>query len=114
MSLNWNGPTSKIWSDSQCQNLENLEYDVTKCKQSCEAKNLCTAFNYNPNGGCSLRACSLPVPDPTWALGNYRGYYLNKGTYTLTVLKHSKKTKTLELGNVTLFFICVCRLCYKE
>ena len=89
VSFNWNGPTSKIWSDSQCQNLENLEYDVTKCKRSCEAKNLCTAFNYNPNGGCSLRACSLPVPDPTWALGNYRGYYLNKGTYTLTVLKHS-------------------------
>ena len=62
---------------------------MTKCKQSCEAKNLCTAFNYNPNGGCSLRACSLPVPDPTWALGNYKGYYLNKGTYTLIVLKHS-------------------------
>ena len=87
MSLNWNGPTSKIWSDSQCQNLENLEYDVTKCKRSCEAKTLCTAFNYKPNGGgCALRACSLPVPDPGKMDADYKGYYLNQGTNTLLYL----------------------------
>ena len=91
---NWNGPTSKYWSDSQCQNLETLTSEtVTKCKWSCEAKSLCTAFNYHPNVGCELRACSLPVPDPTGickkGFCNYKGYYLNTGTNTLIVLKHS-------------------------
>ena len=91
MSPYWNGPTSKIWGNSQCQKLEDLPsaYDVTKCKRSCEANPVCSAFNYLPNYGCVLRACGLPVPVPTLALGNYEGYYLNQGTKTLIVLKHN-------------------------
>ena len=42
----------------------------------------CTAINYNKKkGGCTLRACPLPVPSPKGKRKDFEGYYKKlKGT----------------------------------
>ena len=79
----WSGPTSKIWSDDQCNDLDNYghlpQYNLDSCKKACVQNKLCTAINFIKGGGCVLRACSLPVPDPTWSYENHEGYFIIKG-----------------------------------
>ena len=71
----WSGPTSKIWSDDQCDDLENYghlpKYNLDYCKQACERNKKCTALNFFTGGGCVLRACSFPVPEPKWNFENH-------------------------------------------
>merc|ERR1719510_499500 len=78
--LEWKGPTSKIWSDAQCHNLQNLDssHNVARCMQACRLRQGCTAFNYNKNGGCELRECSGSVPVPAWKLTGWEGYHFKR------------------------------------
>ena len=80
--LEWKGPTSKIWSDVQCHHLQILDssHNVARCMQACRLRQGCTAFNYNKNGGCTLRECSGSVPVPAWKLPGWEGYHLKRGT----------------------------------
>ena len=77
----WTGPTSKIWRDNQCPNLQNLanHHTVGSCKQACRKKEGCTAFNYNKKVGCALRACPSSVLHvPSWKLEGWEGYFFDK------------------------------------
>ena len=83
-SVNWNGPTDKIWSAAQCSYIEHsFHNNLDQCKKACLDKTECTAINYMPdlvlNADCFLRGCALPVPDPTLEYNGYKGYYLAKG-----------------------------------
>merc|ERR1712218_373518 len=73
----WGGPTTKIWDDNQCTNIENKDssHTLEDCKQACQASESCTAINFDKLGGCALRACTLPVPVPNWDHQDYEGYY---------------------------------------
>ena len=75
----WIGPTENIWSDDQCPNHgigNNANLD--RCKNSCLQKAGCTAINYSPGTACVLRACTQPVPAPTWQYNDYNGYYVSE------------------------------------
>ena len=90
----WSGPTSKIWSDDQCNDLDNYghlpQYNLDSCKKACVQNKLCTAINFIKGGGCVLRACSLPVPDPTWSYENHEGYFIIKGKTKYFLLRLSE------------------------
>ena len=73
---------NKVWSDQQCKGLGTFYHNLTlpECKDKCRSTEGCTVINYgyeNPTvtHSCVPRACSLPVPTPTW---NYQAY---QGTY---------------------------------
>ena len=79
---NWIGPTCNVWSDAQCKLLAHQgppPDTVERCKQACEGRTGCTAFNYNSGGSCELRECSIPVPDPSLELNTDEGYYIKEG-----------------------------------
>jgi hypothetical protein len=80
---NWTGPTCKVWSNTPCKLLEHPSGpppdNVERCKEACEGRTSCTAFNYNSGGSCELQECSLPVPDPSLELTSYEGYYITEG-----------------------------------
>jgi len=69
------GPTSKIWSDSDCNNLKNvLNSDLNNCKKECDSIAGCTAINYSEQAqGCALRACATGT-EPSWDYPPYQGY----------------------------------------
>jgi hypothetical protein len=54
------GPTSNIWSDSDCDNLKNItSLNLSNCKKECDNISTCTAINYNEQeNACTLRACA--------------------------------------------------------
>ena len=83
----WVGPMNRIWDDQQCKKLGTFYPNLTipECKDKCQSTEGCTAINYgyeNPivTHSCVLRACSLPVPTPTWNYFHrgayFQGYYL--------------------------------------
>jgi hypothetical protein len=54
------GPYSKVFSDNDCDNLKNTPItNVEDCKRECNNTKDCTAFNFNPNAGCTLRKCEI-------------------------------------------------------
>ena len=69
--------TQNIWSDQQCKNIGNLDLDLEACQQECLKRkdDKCSAINVSSTG-CALRACPLPVPQPTWMLQGFVGYKL--------------------------------------
>ena len=77
-NIDWTGPSPKIWSNSQCQNLGNFAYNLDNCKRTCLETSGCNAMNANPDG-CSLRGCPWPVPEPSEDYENYEGYYATTG-----------------------------------
>ena len=74
----WVGPLSKIWSDSQCEFLGHLIYDLEKCKQSCLGTTGFNALNRNVSG-CSLMKCESPIPEPTKTFLDFKGYFITQG-----------------------------------
>merc|ERR1719186_1712489 len=70
-------PYVNIWSDSQCPNIGTgpINGNLEDCKKSCIEKPSCTAMNFSPSY-CVLRACKLPIPEPSSKYGNYKGYSL--------------------------------------
>ena len=82
----WVGPKSNIWGDDQCSDLGALDdsYNLDACKQACLIQEGCNAINlYNAgNDGqyCTLRNCSIPIPEPTYVYADAEGYYLENGT----------------------------------
>ena len=100
----WSGPTSKIWSDDQCDNLENYghlpKYDLERCKEACKRNKKCTAINFIKGGGCVLRGCSFPVPNPLWSYENHEGYFLTKGRICYDkniILNDTKKSSNISV-----------------
>ena len=73
------GPTPKIWGDSQCTNVQNLDAsnNLESCKDRCLIAQGCNAINYKNTGGCALRKCPIPVPVPSRILSGFNGYYFN-------------------------------------
>ena len=68
------GPTSKIWKDSDCNVLKNINANLNKCKTECDNTPGCTAFNYSDKEqACILRACADGT-EPTWDHQSYQGY----------------------------------------
>ena len=68
------GPTSKIWKDSDCNVLKNINANLNKCKTECDNTPGCTAFNYSDKDqACILRACADGT-EPTWDHQSYQGY----------------------------------------
>ena len=69
------GPYPKIWSDSDCNNLRNIDnYTLQNCKKECNNTQGCTAFNYQPEtSACTLRGCSSGK-EPSWNNPPYVGY----------------------------------------
>ena len=78
----WVGPTPKIWRDSQCTNLKNLDAsnNLEDCKRECLVAHGCNAINYANTGGCALRKCPIPVPAPPNIYPEFNGYYFNGNT----------------------------------
>ena len=76
------GPTPKIWRDSQCTNLKNLDAsnNLEDCKRECLVAHGCNAINYANTGGCALRKCPIPVPVPSNMYSGFNGYYFNGNT----------------------------------
>merc|ERR1719186_1246475 len=70
-------PYVNIWTDSQCPNIGTgpINGNLEDCKKSCIEKPSCTAMNFSPSY-CVLRACKLPIPEPSSKYGNYKGYSL--------------------------------------
>ena len=73
----------KVWGNLQCKGLGTYYPNLTlpECKDKCRSTEDCTAINYgyvdpSVTHSCVLRACSLPVPTPTWNYQGYQGYYL--------------------------------------
>ena len=76
----WIGPTSFIWTDQQCRNIENVAGfvgNLDECQRACIEKHRCSAIHFNPGVGCTLRDCPSPVPTPSSDYGNYVGYYVS-------------------------------------
>ena len=79
--IRWVGPTSKLWPDYQCPNLDKVpSRSLDQCKMACIQKKGCTAINYRKRKSCYLRKCSYPVPKPEWQPleEEWQGYYLKK------------------------------------
>jgi len=73
----WSMPQPKVWSDSQCGNLENQAAPLSECQELCEQSPQCNAINYDLSTyACVLRACPEPVPVPTWNQPGWNGYNL--------------------------------------
>ena len=77
---------NRIWADQQCKRLGTYYPNLTlsECKDKCRSTEGCTAINHGYENqvvthSCVLRACSLPVPTPTWNYPVYQGYYLISG-----------------------------------
>ena len=83
------GPTLNVWNDGQCPNAGNAgTNDLVQCKEKCRETTGCTAVSFNPNVGCVLRKCALPVPEPEEVAAGYTGYHLPRE------LKNNLKKKT--------------------
>ena len=75
------GRTSS-YSDNQCANIgHSTQYNnLEDCQVACQETDSCTAINFKQSIGCILRACSLPVPTPSWNNRyGYEGYYQASG-----------------------------------
>ena len=53
--------------------------DLAACQSACQADEKCSAFNFKTTGGCSLKACSYPVPVPSGTLPGFVGYHKSSG-----------------------------------
>jgi alpha-galactosidase len=54
----WAGPINQDYSDTDCPNVgchSNLNLGL--CESACDGLKGCNAMNFNPSGGCCLRAC---------------------------------------------------------
>jgi len=68
------GPTSKIWNDTSCKVLKNINANLSNCKIACDNTTGCTAFNYSDKEqACILRECAVGT-EPTWDYPPYQGY----------------------------------------
>ena len=77
----WEGPTSNIWTDEQCDNIRNMDIsnNFEACQSACQEDENCSAINFKTTGGCTLRACPYPVPVPIDTLSDFVGYYKLSG-----------------------------------
>ena len=73
---------NRIWGNDQCEKLGGFYPYLTlpECKDKCRSTEGCTAINYGyenaiKTNSCVLRACSLPVPTPTFNYLAFQGYY---------------------------------------
>ena len=70
---------SKTWKTdgkSGCSGLDEIEgSNIGECKQKCQDTPGCTAIVVVDKTRCSLRNCSLPVPEPDKDVSNKVGYY---------------------------------------
>ena len=74
LAATYYGPTSKIWSDSDCNVLKNINANLNNCKTECDTTPGCTSFNYSDKEqACVLRACAVGT-EPTWDYPPYQGY----------------------------------------
>ena len=77
----WEGPTSNIWTDGQCDNIRNMDgsNNLEACQSACQEDENCSAISFYTTGGCTLRACPYPVPAPSQQLAGFVGYYKLSG-----------------------------------
>ena len=70
-------PYVNIWTDSQCPNAGRgpTNGNLEDCKNSCMENPSCTAISLSPSD-CVLRACKIPIPEPSWKLKDYKGYIM--------------------------------------
>jgi len=74
LAATYYGPTSKIWNDSDCNVLKNINANLNNCKTECDTTPGCTSFNYSDKEQtCVLRACAVGT-EPTWDYPPYQGY----------------------------------------
>jgi len=92
----WYGPSTKIWSDTDCNNIGNYqESGLLACQEKCKNTNGCTAINYSSTvqNGCTLRSCidnKQPTGDQTGNFYGYATYKLdNEITPTINVLTYA-------------------------
>ena len=78
------------WNDTQCANV-GIEDNVglVECQAACLRTAGCTAINFAEDsaGGCVLRACSSPVPQPQ-ANAGWRAYAYNGTAASLGQVWH--------------------------
>ena len=79
----WHGPTTHIWSDTQCGLLGSActgagNCSVVDCEAACAQTKGCNAvaFNTGPGTGdhCQLRGCNASHPLPTWYVPYWQGF----------------------------------------
>ena len=71
----FDGPTSKIWSDDQCNSL-GIHYAIgtNRCQTKCSETADCSAVNYEVST-CVLLGCTQPVhPAPSEEKDGWKGY----------------------------------------
>ena len=70
-----------IWTDEQCTPVGWFTKKCSDlCWETCQETAGCSAVNYSPTtGGCVLRQCALPVPEPTWSFPGYKGFTAKSG-----------------------------------
>ena len=55
---NYSGPHLTIFTDDICPNLGEFSGNLDECKNTCDNRGNCTAFNFNPSSNlCYLREC---------------------------------------------------------
>ena len=76
----WIKVEKKHYSDRDCPNIGNFwgkdpqGASPDSCKDTCLKDTRCTAFSYHRSYGCTLRACSFPIPVPRHS-GIHDSYY---------------------------------------
>ena len=71
------GPFTKTFVSDECTKLDKIQGDLKTCKDTCKKTPGCTVISYSylEDMDCYLRACPLPVPQPTGTNNNkYYGY----------------------------------------
>jgi len=66
------------------------------CKEACAHSGECNAINFNEDQGiCEMRICdSRPVPPPETSMTGFKGYYIDKVPFEVTI-----KTASLEAAS---------------
>ena len=75
--VDWVGPSTKIWDNTQCPILGKYEHTLEECKQSCLETTGCNAIivdEYENVDECDLLNCPWPIPEPTLEKTHYHGY----------------------------------------
>ena len=103
VGLKWQTSENEF-SDSECPNLKRMRNvgSLENCKVFCLGDPACTAFNYNSDGDCVLRGCTLPVVPPATSYYPHHGYWLHSTTGSPISPHISGVTLTLQCLGVTL------------
>ena len=73
----------KSWNDKICEQVDQRNESLEKCKSLCQSHPTCCVINYSTNKypRCILMKCPYPIPVPNDETSDYDGYHLKIGQY---------------------------------